>query len=115
VSRMVGQLGDKHTIFIDPDTLEQFEKGTEGAFVGIGVQIRKDRASEALAVVTPLKGSPAYRAGIKAGDLITTITLTVDKEGKPLPKPEVIPTRGIGINEAVARIVGKPGTKVKVT
>src|SRR5262245_5009348 len=115
LARMVGQLGDKHSIYIDPDTLEQFKKGTEGAFVGIGVQIRKDRESGALMVVTPLKGSPAYKAGVKAGDLITTITLTTDKEGKPLEKPDVIATKPLGINEAVSKIVGKPGTKVKIT
>ena len=113
--RMVKDLKDLYSTFIDPETLEQFRKGTEGAFVGIGVQIKKDRDSDALQVVTPLKGSPAYRAGIKAGDLITAITLTVDKEGKPLEKPDVILTRGLGINEAVAKIVGPEGTKVKVT
>src|SRR5262249_15006645 len=107
--------GDKHSIYIDPDTLEQFKKGTEGAFVGIGVQIRKDRESGALMVVTPLKGSPAYKAGVKAGDLITTITLTTDKEGKPLEKADVIAAKPLGINEAVSKIVGKPGTKVKIT
>src|SRR5262249_55770292 len=115
LSRMVGALKDKHSIFVDPETLDQFKKGTEGAFVGIGVQVRKDRATDQLLVVTPLEGIPAYRAGIKAGDMITTITLTVDKEGKPLKKPEVLPTKGLGINEAVAKIVGKPGTKVTVT
>jgi C-terminal peptidase prc len=115
LARMVGQLGDKHSIFVDPETLDQFRKGTEGAFVGIGVQIKKDRATDQLLVVTPLKGSPAYRAGIKAGDLITTITLTVDKQGKPLKTPEVLQTKGLGINEAVAKIVGKPGTKVTIT
>src|SRR5262249_10101618 len=115
LARMVGQLGDKHSLFVDPETLEQFKKGTEGAFVAIGVQIKKDRATDELLVVTPLKGSPAYRKGIKAGDLITTITLTVDKLGKPLKKPEVLSTKGLGINEAVAKIVGKPGTKVTIT
>jgi carboxyl-terminal processing protease len=115
LQRMFGQLGDPYSTFIDPDTLEQFRKGTEGKFTGIGVQIRKDRASDMLLVVTPLKGSPAYKAGIKAGDLITTVTREVDKTGKPLDKPDVISTKGLSISEAVSKIVGKQGTKVKIT
>src|SRR5262249_2112026 len=115
LARMVGQLNDKHSIFVDPDTLGRFRKDTEGEFVGIGVQIRKKRPTDPLLVVTPLKGSPAHRAGIKAGGQNTTITLTADKEGKPLPKPEVLSTRDLEINEAVAKIVGKPGTKVTIT
>ena len=76
---------------------------------------QEGRVSDSLLVVTPLKGSPAYRAGIQAGDHITTITLTVDRKGKPLEKPEVIATKGLSITDAVRRISGKRGTKVKVT
>ncbi len=115
LARMLGGLRDPYTTYIDPETLDQFKKGTEGRYVGIGVQIRKDRDNDMLLVVTPLKGSPAHKAGIKAGDHISTITLVVNKEGKPLDKPEVIPTRGLGVQDAVTRIKGKPGSKVKLT
>jgi C-terminal processing protease CtpA/Prc len=53
------------------------------------------RHTDHLQVVTPIRGSPAYKGGIQAGDLITTITREVDGLGKPLEKPEVIPTKGL--------------------
>ena len=53
----------------------------QGNFTGIGIQIRKDAATDLLLVVTPIKGSPAYKAGLKAGDLITKITREVDSDG----------------------------------
>lgn len=115
LQRMLRDLKDPYSTYIDPETLEQFKKNTSGAFVGIGVQIKKDRVADSLLVVTPLRGSPAYRAGIRAGDHITTITLTVDRKGKPLEKPEVIATKGLSITDAVRRISGKRGTKVKIT
>src|SRR5262249_21631273 len=49
------------------------------------------------------------------GDLISTITREVDNEGKPLPQPEVITTKGMTTNDAVKKIQGKPGTKIKLT
>ena len=68
-----------------------------------------------LLVVTPIKGSPAYKAGLEAGDLITTITRDVDSNGNALPKPEVITTKGLALNDAVKKILGKADTKVKLT
>lgn len=115
LQRMIGNLKDPYSVFIDPATLEQFKKGTEGKFVGIGVSIRKDPATGHLLVITPLKGSPAYKGGLRAGDLITTVTLEVDREGKKLDKPEVVSTKGLDVNEAVRKITGVKGTKVKVT
>jgi carboxyl-terminal processing protease len=68
-----------------------------------------------LLVVTPIKGSPAYKAGLKAGDLIISVTCFEDKDRKPLAVPEVIQTKGLPLADAVKRILGNPGTKVKVT
>jgi C-terminal processing protease CtpA/Prc len=65
--------------------------------------------------VTPIKGSPAYKAGIQAGDLITTVTRPVDSEGKTLEPPEVIATKGLPLNKAVTKILGQPGTPVRLT
>jgi C-terminal peptidase prc len=115
VQRMMGDLKDPHSVFIDPQMLEQFKKGTEGKYIGIGVSIRKDVKTDNLLVITPLPGSPAYKAGIRAGDLITSVTLEVDRDGKPLDKPEVVQMRGMNVNDAVKKITGKPGTKLKVT
>ena len=115
LQRMMAALKDNYTTYIDPASKEQFDKLTGGRFVGIGVSIRKDPMTDYLLVITPLKGGPAYKAGIRAGDFITQVTVENDRDGKPLDKPEVIQTRGLNVNDAVKKITGKPGTKVKVT
>ncbi|HVS36413.1 MAG TPA: S41 family peptidase, partial [Gemmataceae bacterium] len=107
---------DPYTTYIDPETLNNFKIQIQGNFTGIGIQIRKDAATDLLLVVTPIKGSPAYKAGILAGDLITQISRDVDEKGDPLPKgTEVIPTKGLLVGDAVKKILGKEGTKVKLT
>jgi carboxyl-terminal processing protease len=105
---------DPYTTYIDPEMLSRFQQDTTGKFKGIGIQIRENRAKGALQVVTPLMGSPAYKAGFKAGDLITKIIRDTDAEGNALPQPEVISTRGMTTSDAVKQIQGKPGTKVKL-
>jgi carboxyl-terminal processing protease len=88
----------------------------QGTFTGIGIQIRKDAATDQLLVVTPIKGSPAYRAGLQAGDIITSVeTAKLDDKGEPLDTIETIPTKGLPLNAAVKRILGKKDTKVKLT
>ena len=72
---------DPYTTYIDPETLNRFKIEIAGNFTGIGIQIRKDAATDLLLVVTPIKGSPAYRAGLMAGDLITQISRDVDSDG----------------------------------
>jgi C-terminal peptidase prc len=114
LQRMMGPL-DPYTTYIDPETLAQFRREMGGNFTGIGVQIRPDTATHQLLVVTPIKDSPAYKAGMKTGDIITQIRREVDSEGKALATPEVIATKGLPISDAVKKIVGKPGTKVKLT
>ncbi len=105
---------DRHTDYIDPETLERFKINIQGYFSGIGVQIRKNNTKDMLQVVTPIKNSPAYKAGMWAGDIITTIIRDVDNDGTPLRKREVISTKGMSTSEAVKKIVGKAGTKVKL-
>jgi C-terminal peptidase prc len=106
---------DPYTTYIDPETLHRFNTEIGGKFTGIGVQIRKDTGRDMLRVVTPIKDSPAYKKGIKAGDIITTITRYVDDQGRPLDEPEVISTKGMTTNDAVKKILGKAKTKVKLT
>ncbi|MCS7045905.1 MAG: S41 family peptidase, partial [Gemmataceae bacterium] len=110
---MLGKL-DKHTDYIAPEKKTRFEQETRGQFTGIGVQIRRSASRDMLQVVTPLMGSPAYKAKIYANDIITTIIREVDSDGKPLSKPEVISTKGMSTEEAVKKILGKPGTKIKI-
>jgi C-terminal peptidase prc len=105
---------DKHTDYIDPDTLMRLQQEIEGQFTGIGVQIRKNNIKDQLQVVTPIRNTPAYKAGLYAGDIITTIVREVDSEGKPLDSPEILPTKGMSTDQAVKKIIGKAGTKVKL-
>ena len=113
LQRMLNNL-DPYTTYIDGETKANFDRDVQGNFTGIGVQIRKDAVSEMLLVVTPIKNSPAYKAGVMAGDIISTVIREVDSEGKALPKPEVISTKGMQLSDAVKKILGKPNTKVKI-
>jgi carboxyl-terminal processing protease len=105
---------DRHTDYVDPDTLRQLDNDIKGQFSGIGVQIRPNYTKDYLQVVTPISGSPAYKAKIYANDLITGIIREVDSSGKPLAKPETISTKGMTTEEAVKKIIGKEGSKVKL-
>jgi C-terminal peptidase prc len=105
---------DRHTDYVDPETVRTMRSQIQGKFSGIGVQIRKNPSKDQLQVITPIKGSPAYNAKMYAGDIITHIVREVDNEGKPLPAIETIPTKGMSTEEAVKKIIGKAGTKVKL-
>jgi C-terminal peptidase prc len=115
LKRMLFKHLDPYTTYIDPEEKKKMEQEIGGRFPGVGIQIRKDSATDQLLVVTPIKGSPAYKAGIQAGDLITTVTREMDSFGKPLNPPEIIPTKGLPLTKAVSKITGKPGTEVKLT
>jgi C-terminal peptidase prc len=113
LQRMLHKL-DPHTTYIDPETKRKFEDEIAGNFTGIGVQIRKDAKTNALLVVTPIKGSPAYKAKLQAGDLITRVFRDVDSKGNPITPQEVIDTSKIPLNDAVKKILGQADTKVKL-
>ncbi len=91
---------DKFSSMIWPYDVPNFEKQTMGHFCGVGIQIAKE-PGEPLRVVTPLIGTPAFRAGIKAGDLIVKV------DGK---KTEKRP-----IDKLMKDIMGDEGTKVLLT
>jgi carboxyl-terminal processing protease len=90
---------DPFTSMIWPSDLEEFNKTTQGEFSGVGIQIQSEEGN--LNVVSPLEDSPAYKAGIKAGDVITHI------DGKN--------AKGITLNQAVKKITGEKGTIVTLT
>ena len=90
---------DKFSEFMDPETYAEMKVETEGEFGGIGIEIAiKD---DILTVIAPIDDTPAYKAGIKAGDRIVKINKEI--------------TRGITLLEAVKKLRGKPGTAVAVT
>lgn len=113
LQRMLSNL-DPYTTYIDAETKANFDRDVQGNFTGIGVQIRKDANTDMLLVVTPIKNSPAYKAGMIAGDIISTIIREVDSNGKALLEKEVISTKGMALSDAVKKILGKPNTKVKI-
>jgi C-terminal peptidase prc len=105
---------DKHTYYYDPDAAGALSRDIGGKFTGVGVQIRKNNVKDQLQVITPIYGSPAYKAGLKANDIIATIVREVDENGKKLAEPELIPTKGLTTEDAVKKILGKAGTPVKL-
>jgi len=91
---------DKFSSMIWPYDVPDFEKQTMGHFFGVGIQITKEDG-EPLKVATPLADSPAYRAGIKTGDLILAV------DGKR--------TEDLSIDKLIRMITGERGTKVVLT
>jgi carboxyl-terminal processing protease len=106
---------DPYTVYIDKESKLKAETELKGRFPGIGIQIRRVAAKDALLVVSPIKGSPAYRAGLKAGDLVTSIETDRDDKGRPLEGLKTFSTQGMKTETAVKHILGPTGTKVKVT
>jgi carboxyl-terminal processing protease len=99
VKGMVESLGDPYTAFSTPRDKELTDSSLRGTFDGVGVQI--DRRDGELRVVAPIEGSPAEKAGLRAGDVIVRVD---DREIKDLE-----------LNEIVALIRGPRGTTVRLT
>jgi carboxyl-terminal processing protease len=91
---------DDYSQIIWPDELRRFRKTTEGSFVGVGVQIELNEQRE-VRIVTPLEGTPAQRAGIHAGDVLTKVN------GKSV--------FGLGLDDVVDVITGPSGSSVVLT
>ncbi|MEZ6143109.1 MAG: S41 family peptidase [Zavarzinella sp.] len=104
---------DDYTVYFNQEKSQDMDREM-GRFTGIGVQIRRDIARDGLLVVTPIRGSPAYRAGIKTGDLVTEVIWEEDPKGKKLDEPKVHSTKGLDVTDAVKLILGEPGTRVKL-
>jgi carboxyl-terminal processing protease len=96
-----GMLGglDPHSAYMDPDEWHEMQLDTQGHFGGLGMTVTA--ADGVLKVIAPLDGTPAAQAGIKAGDLITSV------DGKTV--------EGLTLEEAVDKLRGPPGTDVRLT
>lgn len=98
IAGMVSSL-DPHSQYFDKKSFKEFKEGTSGRFVGVGIEITQEDGL--VKVVSPIEGSPAFRAGLKPNDLITRVDETAVK--------------GLTLNEAVKRMRGEPNTKVVLT
>jgi carboxyl-terminal processing protease len=97
---MVGRL-DEFSAFISPRKLSEFWETVDQEFGGIGIEIMFDPKTKQLTVVRPLVGTPAYEAGIRAGDKI----LRIDGQS----------TQGLSGDDAIARMRGQPGQPVTLS
>ncbi len=97
---MLSNLDDSYTRFLEPKEFNQMRIDTSGELTGVGIQIVKDEESDDLIIISPIEGTPAFDAGIKARDKILSI--------------DDISTEGMNIEEAVKLIRGQRGTKVKL-
>ncbi len=111
---MFAELKDPYTTYYDADLIKKMDAPLRGEFRGVGIQIRRDLVRDGLLVVSPIKGSPAYLAGIQAGDLITKIKRETDAEGKPLADDAAkeVSTQGMKTEAALELILGKVGVPV---
>ena len=98
IKGMVASLQDPYTFFLTPEENKNSKDDLGGRFEGIGAQLGMD--NNRIVVVAPLKNSPAEQAGVRAGDIIVMV------DGQS--------TQGWTLNEAVSKIRGEQGTKVKL-
>jgi len=90
---------DPHSSFLDPENYKEMQVETSGSFGGLGIEITL--RDDILTVVSPIEGTPAYRAGIQPGDRIVKIDGLITKD--------------MQLSDAVKRMRGKPGTKVTIS
>jgi len=99
IKGLTNSLNDPYSTFFSPDETKMFESDISGEFTGVGMEVGiKDKI---LTVIAPLKGTPAYNAGIKSGDKILKIDKTV--------------TSDLNIEQAIKLIRGEKGTEVVLT
>jgi carboxyl-terminal processing protease len=90
---------DPHSGFLTPEEYKDMKVETEGEFGGVGIEV--ELRDGKLIVIAPLQGGPAQKAGLRSGDRVVAI------DGKPVAN--------MGINDAIHKMRGKPGTKVRLT
>src|SRR3954468_8987170 len=98
ISGMVASL-DPHSAYLDKKAFKELRESTQGKFVGLGIEVGMEDGY--VKVISPIEDSPAYKAGVKAGDLITRL--------------DAIPVKGMTLDEAVKKMRGEPKTKIALT
>lgn len=97
---VVNGLGDRNTSFMTPQEAEMFRTAMQGSFDGIGARVEWDADFDTLRITEPFENQPAWQAGLRRGDLV----LEVDE----------VDIRGTNLNDAVEKIRGERGTKVRL-
>ncbi|MEO1766901.1 S41 family peptidase [Thiobacter aerophilum] len=90
---------DPHSAYLDADAFKDLQVSTQGQFGGLGIEVGMEDGF--VKVISPIEDTPAFQAGIKAGDLIIKLDDT--------------PVKGMSLNDAVKRMRGKPGTRITLT
>ena len=90
---------DPHSAYLDADAFKELQVGTQGQFGGLGIEVGMEDGF--VKVVSPIEDTPAFRAGIKPGDLIIRLDDT--------------PVKGMTLADAVKRMRGKPNTEITLT
>jgi carboxyl-terminal processing protease len=98
ISGMLSNL-DPHSTYLDADAFKDLQVGTQGEFGGLGIEVGMEDGL--VKVISPIEDTPAYRAGVKSGDLIFKLDDTLVK--------------GLTLSDAVKRMRGKPKTPIKLT
>ncbi len=98
IKGMLDAIGDPHTVYLSPEELSDLRSTSEGAFGGVGMIISE--RDDYTVVVSPIEDTPAYKKGMKPGDLIITV------DGKS--------TKGLRVDEVAKMLKGTPGTSVKI-
>lgn len=98
ISGMLSGL-DPHSAYLDAEAFKDLQVGTQGEFGGLGIEVGLEDGF--VKVVSPIEDTPAFRAGVKAGDLIVKLDDT--------------PVKGMNLNDAVKRMRGKPNTDITLT
>ncbi|OJW48777.1 MAG: peptidase S41 [Candidatus Accumulibacter sp. 66-26] len=98
ISGMLSNL-DPHSAYLDADAFKELQVGTQGEFGGLGIEVGMEDGL--VKVVSPIEDTPAYRAGVKPGDLIFKLDDTLVK--------------GLTLSDAVKKMRGKPKTQIKLS
>jgi carboxyl-terminal processing protease len=98
ISGMVASL-DPHSAYLDKKSFRAMRESMEGRFVGLGIEVSSEDGY--VKIVSPIEDSPAHRAGIKPGDLITRI--------------DGVTIKGLSLDDAIKKMRGAPGSKVNLT
>ena len=98
ISGMLSNL-DPHSAYLDADSFKDLQVSTQGEFGGLGIEVGMEDGF--VKVISPIEDTPAFKAGIKSGDLIIKLDET--------------PIKGMTLNDAVKRMRGKPKTSIVLT